>query len=136
MSATQPRGTQILDHTIQRDDLDVTTAGNAVIAKAVPGQGIAITATGADAGTGDATISLSHAYYTGYTGGGSTNLDGEATVNLTVNTCFRWVVVSTSLSIWQLITGTGLTNVAGGVIRPTDYNASTNTKTWIRVLGY
>lgn len=58
MPATQVRGGQILDHTIQRVDLDVSTVGNAVIAKALPGSGITLSSTGADAGTGDVTVGL------------------------------------------------------------------------------
>jgi hypothetical protein len=56
MAATQPRGGQILDGSIQRVDLDVSTVGQAVIRKVIQGTGISMTATGADAGTGDVTI--------------------------------------------------------------------------------
>jgi hypothetical protein len=136
MPATTVRGAQVRDGAIQRVDLDVSTPGAAVIAKAVQGQGIAITATGADAGTGDVTFALSHAYYTGYTGSGATNLDGEATVNLAVNNNFRWVVVSLSLSIWQLVAGSDVENVSAGIVRPDDWNGSTNAKVWKRVLGF
>lgn len=59
MSRTNVRGGQILDASVQRQDLDVTTAGQAVITKIVQGSGLSISATGADAGTGDATVSLS-----------------------------------------------------------------------------
>ena len=51
------RGTQVLDHTIQRDDLDTSTVGNAVIAKIIQGSGITLSSTGADSGTGDVTVS-------------------------------------------------------------------------------
>jgi len=57
MSATSVRGAQILDHTVQRVDLDVTTPGQAVVTKVVQGSGIILNASGADAGTGDVTIS-------------------------------------------------------------------------------
>ena len=56
MAQTMVRGTQVLDHTIQRDDLDITTVGNSVIAKVIQGAGVSLSATGADAGTGDVTI--------------------------------------------------------------------------------
>jgi hypothetical protein len=56
MAATQVRGAQLLDNTVQRVDLDVTTVGQAVIRKVIPGTGISMSATGADAGTGDVTI--------------------------------------------------------------------------------
>jgi hypothetical protein len=57
MPPTVIRGTQVLDGSIQRADLDVTTAGKAVIAKLVQGTGIALSSTGADSGTGDVTVS-------------------------------------------------------------------------------
>ena len=56
MPITAPTGKQIRDGSIQRVDLDVTSSGNAVIAKVLPGTGISLIATGADAGTGDVTI--------------------------------------------------------------------------------
>lgn len=43
---------------VQRNDFDTTTTGEAVIAKAIPGRGIAFSSTGVDAGTGDVTIKL------------------------------------------------------------------------------
>jgi hypothetical protein len=58
MAATVVRGAQIKDGTIQRADVDVGTVGQALITKALQGSGIAITSTGADAGTGDVTVNL------------------------------------------------------------------------------
>ena len=57
MAATLLRGNQVVDGGIQRVDLDVATAGQAVIRKAIAGLGITLTSTGVDAGTGDVTIS-------------------------------------------------------------------------------
>jgi hypothetical protein len=59
MPVTQIRGGQVGDGTIGRADLDIATVGNAVIRKIVQGSGITISSTGADAGTGDVTISAS-----------------------------------------------------------------------------
>jgi hypothetical protein len=56
MATTVVRGGQIKDATIQRVDLDTSTAGQAVVAKIVQGTGITISSTGADSGTGDVTI--------------------------------------------------------------------------------
>lgn len=56
MTITLQRGGQIADGSIQRVDLDVTTAGQAVSRKAIAGLGITLTSTGVDAGTGDVTI--------------------------------------------------------------------------------
>lgn len=74
-------------------------------------------------------------YYTGATGGGSTNLDGEATVGKVG--ALRFVIASGSLSAWQLTATSNVGNdVAGGKVRPLDYNGTTNIKTWLRVLGF
>jgi hypothetical protein len=64
MPQTVIRGTQVLDGSIQRPDLDVTTVGSAVVAKIVQGAGITLSSTGADSGTGDVTISRSVAFVT------------------------------------------------------------------------
>lgn len=56
MAITQVRSPQIGAGEVKRSDLDVTTSGSAVLAKVIQGTGITISATGADAGTGDATI--------------------------------------------------------------------------------
>lgn len=57
MPPTVIRGTQVLDGSIQRADLDVSTVGKAVVAKLIQGTGIALSSTGADSGTGDVTVS-------------------------------------------------------------------------------
>ncbi len=46
----------MLDQTIQREDLDISTVGKAVVAKLVEGDNMHLSSTGADAGTGDVTI--------------------------------------------------------------------------------
>jgi hypothetical protein len=61
MALTQARGGQILDESIQRADLNATTAGSAVIKKLILGgslsaQGMTLTQTGVDGGTGDVTL--------------------------------------------------------------------------------
>jgi hypothetical protein len=76
MPPTVIRGTQVLDGSIQRADLDVTTVGKAVVAKLVQGSGITLTSTGADSGTGDVTIASS--------GGG--NVNPGTWTNLTYST--------------------------------------------------
>lgn len=59
MPRTNIRGNQVLDQSIQRDDLDVTTVGQAVVRKIVQGVGISLSSDGADAGTGNVTINTS-----------------------------------------------------------------------------
>ena len=56
MARTELTGRQIKDSTVQRDDLDTSTVGQAVVRKIVQGSGITISSTGADSGTGDVTI--------------------------------------------------------------------------------
>ena len=56
MAETLRRGRQVRDGAIQRDDLDVSTAGQAVIRKVIAGTNISLTYTGTDSGTGDVTI--------------------------------------------------------------------------------
>jgi hypothetical protein len=56
MSQTVIRGSQLLNNTVQRQDLDTTTAGQALVTKIVQGSGITLSSTGADSGTGDVTV--------------------------------------------------------------------------------
>jgi hypothetical protein len=58
MPKTVIRGTQILNNTVQRQDLDVSTVGQAVVTKLVQGTNVTLSSTGADSGTGDVTISV------------------------------------------------------------------------------
>ena len=57
MPLTQVRGGQVQDGSIQRVDLDVSTVGQAVIRKLLAGAGLSLASDGADAGTGDVTLS-------------------------------------------------------------------------------
>ena len=59
MGVTRVTGKNIKDASVQRSDLDISTTGEAVIRKAVAGTGVSLSSTGADAGTGDVTISIS-----------------------------------------------------------------------------
>src|SRR5437762_1544613 len=79
MGRTQIPGDQVGDGTIQRVDLDTTTAGEAVIAKAIAGTGISLSSTGVDAGTGDVTLNLSTPV--SIANGGT----GQATANAALN---------------------------------------------------
>jgi hypothetical protein len=57
MPPTVIRGTQVLDGSIQRADIDISTTGQAVTRKIIQGIGITLSSTGADSGTGDVTVS-------------------------------------------------------------------------------
>lgn len=58
MPATTVDSAQIRDGTVQRSDLNVATVGQAVVAKLLQGANVSLSSTGADAGTGDVTISV------------------------------------------------------------------------------
>jgi hypothetical protein len=74
--------------------------------------------------------------YTGFTGGTTNDLDGEATTTLDINTTIRFVIVDVAMTGWQLVSGTNAEDVDGGIVRPDDYAAITNEKVWKRVLGF
>ena len=59
MAQTLLTGLQVSDGSVTRSDLNVTTAGSAVIRKIIAGSGVSLVSTGVDAGTGDVTISVS-----------------------------------------------------------------------------
>ena len=82
MGATQLTGKQVSDGSVQRQDLDVTNAGFAVIRKILAGIGISLSSSGVDAGTGDVTVSVTGTNY------GTTTLDFGATpgTNVVVKT--------------------------------------------------
>jgi microcystin-dependent protein len=58
MPATVIRGSQLLNGTVQRVDMDTVTVGQAVVTKLVQGSNVTLSSTGADSGTGDVTISV------------------------------------------------------------------------------
>ncbi len=69
------------------------------------------------------------------TGGvAATDLDAVATASLTLGAIIK-VVTGGIESEWKLQTGTATTDTAAGVIRPTDYNVSTNPRNLVRVAG-
>jgi hypothetical protein len=58
MPQTVIRGTQILNNTVQRQDLDTSTVGQALVTKIVQGTNVVLSSSGADSGTGDVTINV------------------------------------------------------------------------------
>ena len=73
-------------------------------------------------------------YYKGITaltGGGITALDGISTVGKTK--LLVEIYVNDELQTWRLFTGTLAEDSASGIVRPDDYNASTNAQVWQRV---
>lgn len=64
MARTQLSGLAIANGSLQREDMDITTPGNAMITKVIAGTTMQITSTGSDDGTGDVTIDVSSAIST------------------------------------------------------------------------
>lgn len=56
MAVTQVTTSQIKDGSINRNDLDATTPGSAVVRRLIAGTNISFSSTGMDSGTGDVTI--------------------------------------------------------------------------------
>ena len=54
---TQINTKQILDHSINKDDIDTSTPGKALITRIIAGDNIILHSTGVDEGTGEVTIS-------------------------------------------------------------------------------
>lgn len=93
-------------------------------------------ATGSESAATDATASVALATLTSITaltGGTATCLDAVATVGVTAGRLIT-LVISDVLQIWQLKAGTEAEDESAGIIRPDDYNASTNAKYWIQRL--
>ncbi len=68
---------------------------------------------------------------TALTGGGSTALDGIPTVGK--SKLLVELYVSAELQTWRLFAGTTAEDSANGIVRPDDYNASTNAQIWQRL---
>lgn len=70
---------------------------------------------------------------TALTGGAASALDSLATSNgsYPVGICV-FFVRSGAPEIWQLTSGTTAENAANGIVRPDDYQASTNEKVWLQ----
>lgn len=66
---------------------------------------------------------------TGFTGGGVTNLDGVTTTNLTVPRCFIFEHATLGPIMAWLKTSSAAA-VAGEIVTPLDYHATTNNKKW------
>lgn len=69
-----------------------------------------------------------HPSITGYTGGGATKLDGLTTSGK--SSLLATIYVDGTLQDWLLLAGTDAENAAGGIVRPDDYDASTNAQVW------
>jgi hypothetical protein len=83
--------------------------------------------------SGDARlVSFINASITQLTGTGASSLAAIATVAAPVDRVLG-VVISGTLAFYQLRNGTPATSVPG-IVRPNDYNASSNPKVWYQIL--
>ena len=84
------------------------------------------------------TASLTNSVFTpltALTGGAAGSLDGLVTAGGVITTsASAFVVVSNVFSAWQLRAGTTAENSANGIVRPDDYNASTNARIWVQMI--
>lgn len=69
---------------------------------------------------------------TSLTGGGINALDGLITVGLSIPRLYV-VSLNTSSQLWSLVSGSEAEDVAGGIVRPDDFNAVTNAKVFKRI---
>jgi hypothetical protein len=65
---------------------------------------------------------------TGYTGGTATDIHSVATVDLAVGTVILAPNMPAGERQWQVIADPVVEDIASGIIRPTDYHATTNAK--------
>lgn len=78
-----------------------------------------------------ASAALYYKDITALTGGGTTALDGIPTVGK--SKLLVELYVADELQTWRLFTGTTAEDAASGIVRPDDYNASTNAQVWKRL---
>lgn len=75
--------------------------------------------------------SLYYKDITSHTGGGVTALDGISTVGKSL--LLAQLYLADELQDWRLFAGTTAEDAANGIVRPDDYNATTNAQIWKRV---
>lgn len=91
---------------VQRNDFDITTSGQAVITKIVAGTNVSLSSTGVDAGTGDVTINVTST-------GGMTRIvatsSGNFTAGAATNTDYIYLIAGAHTM--TLPTAVGNTNM-------------------------
>jgi hypothetical protein len=120
MPKTVIRGAQVLDGSIQRADLDVSTVGQAVVAKLVQGTNVTLSSTGADSGTGDVTVSAAaHA---------ATHLDNGTDPIAVVTTTRTGLTPKLNGNATTFLDGTGAfsTPAGGGNMNTSVYDTNAN----------
>jgi len=111
---------------VQRNDFDTTTSGQAVTTRIIAGTGISLSSTGVDTGTGDVTITA--------TGGGGT--PGGSTTQIQFNDAgafggdadFTWDKTGNKLTLGGVDTGMILTGITNEPAAPSAGNLHLYTK--------
>lgn len=70
---------------------------------------------------------------TGLTGGGASKLDGVLTADLSTGLLVVFCLAG-DVQFWELVAGTTAEDAANGIVRPDDYDGTTNTQIWLRRL--
>jgi hypothetical protein len=110
MATTTVRGGQITNATIQRQDLDTSTVGQAVVAKILQGTNVTLSSTGGDSGTGDVTISVP----TGGQGPAGVNACNITSGPFTVPAVGSTVTVTLNDASWVVVGQMVYVDQAGG----------------------
>ncbi len=66
--------------------------------------------------------------------GGTDALDGVVTTGLSVGVVYSFLPTGGLLEFWRLTAGTTAEDVSAGIVRPNDYDGTTNAKVWVRLL--
>ena len=112
---------------VQRDDLDITTTGQAVARKIIQGDGVTLSSTGTDAGTGDVTVGLGIA---GLTVDASPDFAADYLVTYDASaSAHKKILLPTLAHGTYTPTLTGVTNVASSAAYVCQYLRVGNTVT-------
>lgn len=88
----------------------------------------------ADSKVPAANLPVTVAPRTALTGGAAGALDAIVTADGAVATGeIAFVVVSSEFSVWQLQASTAVEDAAAGLVRPDDYEGTTNFRVWVRI---
>lgn len=111
MPRTEIKSHQIKDAEVKRADLNVSTAGSAVITKVIAGTNLTISSTGADAGTGDVTVNLnSNPDLTTLKVGGQTIIDSSRNLGNIITANVLGNITQTGTNLLHILNSTTADN--------------------------
>lgn len=111
MPRTEIKSHQIKDSEVKRADLNVSTAGSAVITKVIAGTNLTISSTGADAGTGDVTVNLnSNPDLTTLKVGGQTIIDSSRNLGNVITASVLGNITQTGTNLLHILNSTTADN--------------------------